>query len=75
MCKQLNLSNSSSNELATCTSANVNNNELIEPRTFDILCGKDKQCVGHAGSKRFRVIIESYRLRYSQCVSKYDKVR
>lgn len=72
MGKQLNLSNSS-NELATGTSANVNS-ELIEPRTFDVLCGKDKQCVGHAGSKRFRVIIESYRLRYSQCVSKYDKM-
>lgn len=35
-----------------------------EPLKSDILCGKDKSCVSHEGSVRFRRIIDKYRERY-----------
>lgn len=35
-----------------------------EPLKSDILCGKDKSCVSHEGSVRFRRIIDQYRERY-----------
>ena len=45
-----------------------------EPSHLDILCGKTKACMLHAGTKRFRLVIESYRERYAQALTKYDKM-
>lgn len=49
--------------------------ERVEhPDPNDILCGKDKNCVHAPGSIRFRKIIESYRSRYANCLTKFDKM-
>jgi len=45
----------------------------IEPRPLDILCGKSKRCVDHGGSRRFRTVIECYREKYQQALTKWDK--
>ncbi|CAB9528681.1 expressed unknown protein [Seminavis robusta] len=47
---------------------------VLQPRKFDILCGKGKKCVAHIGSRRFRAVIESYRQRYSLTKTKYEKM-
>ena len=36
---------------------------------------QDKQCVAHVGSVRFRSIIESYRQRYANSLTKFDKMQ
>jgi hypothetical protein len=49
--------------------------EKVEhPDPNDILCGKDKNCVHAPGSIRFRKIIESYRQRYANCLTKVSAV-
>ena len=46
-----------------------------KPDASDILCGKDKHCVSHEGSVRFRGIIDKYRDRYnSDSTSKQEKM-
>ena len=50
------------------------NNQMITPQHIDILCGKEKSCVNHVGSRRFRAIIETYRVRYQGALTKYDKM-
>lgn len=42
--------------------------------TSDILCGKDKACVNHPGSKRYRDVIESFRFRYQRATTKFEKM-
>lgn len=46
-----------------------------EPKASDILCGKDKSCVAHEGSVRFRKIIDQYRERYcNESTSKQQRM-
>jgi len=47
----------------------------IVPTNEDILCGKDKNCVHAPGSVRFRSIIESYRAKYANSLTKFDKMQ
>ena len=48
---------------------------VLEPKPSDILCGKDKSCVSHEGSLRFRRIIEQYREKYcSDSTNKQEKM-
>ena len=47
---------------------------IKEPTSLDVLCGKTKECMVHAGTKRFRFIIESYRASYDQAATKFDKM-
>lgn len=49
--------------------------KITEPEPNDILCGKDKQCVAHVGSVRFRGIIDSYRQKYASSLTKFDKMQ
>lgn len=44
------------------------------PLPSDILCGKDKTCIKHKGSREFRRIIESYTLQYQQATSRQEKM-
>jgi len=44
-----------------------------EPLATDILCGKTKQCTEHEGSRRFRVVIECFRAKYLEALTKCDK--
>ncbi|CAB9514922.1 expressed unknown protein [Seminavis robusta] len=44
------------------------------PLPSDILCGKNKICIKHEGSKNFRRIIESYTLQYQQASSRQAKM-
>lgn len=44
------------------------------PLPSDILCGKNKICIKHEGSKSFRRIIESYTLKYQQASSRNEKM-
>lgn len=48
---------------------------IVKPLPSDILCGKDKSCVCHEGSVRFREVIESYQERYTNSTSKQEKMR
>ena len=48
---------------------------VVEPKATDILCGKDKSCVAHEGSVRFRKIIDQYREKYcSDSTSKQQRM-
>jgi len=47
---------------------------LLHPKKYDILCGKDKACLSHYGSRHFRSVIEAYRNRYQQAVTKQEKM-
>ena len=44
------------------------------PLPSDILCGKNKICIKHPGSRSFRAIIESYTLKYQQASSRNEKM-
>jgi hypothetical protein len=49
--------------------------EVVEqPHSNDILCGKNKECIEHPGSKDFRDAIERYVSRYQAADSKYMKM-
>ena len=47
---------------------------ITQPERLDVLCGKEKVCVQHEGSKRFRIVIESYRDLYAEALTKFDKM-
>jgi len=47
---------------------------IKHPSDEDILCGKNKICIKHPGSKSFRRIIESYTLKYQQASSRNEKM-
>lgn len=47
---------------------------VANPKAEDILCGKDKRCIKHEGSREFRRIIESYTLQYQQASSRQEKM-
>lgn len=40
------------------------------PSRFDILCGKGKDCNGSEGSKRYRLVIDSYRQQYARALTR-----
>lgn len=40
----------------------------------DVLCGKNKECLEHPGSKSFREVVDRYVERYQQADSKYMKM-
>lgn len=44
------------------------------PLPTDILCGKNKICIKHEGSKSFRRIIESYTQKYQDAASRNEKM-
>lgn len=45
------------------------------PSNIDILCGRDKESYGHAGNRRFRAIISTYRDEYQNAKSRDNKTR
>ena len=47
---------------------------IMEPCKYDILCGKDKECLSHYGSRRFRSVIEAHRDEYQQATTKQEKM-
>jgi hypothetical protein len=47
---------------------------IKKPSNEDILCGKNKICIKHPGSKSFRHIIEGYTLKYQQASSRNEKM-
>jgi len=59
-----------SNKKARSSSSNL----IHDPGQWDILCGKTKSCMMHPGTQRFRMVIESYRERYAEALTKYDKM-
>lgn len=51
------------------------NLEVVEnPQEDDVLCGKNKECLEHPGSKSFREVVDRYVERYQQADSKYMKM-
>ena len=52
----------------------VTTRSIIEPSKYDILCGKDKECLSHYGSRRFRTVIEAHRNEYQQATTKQEKM-
>jgi hypothetical protein len=52
------------------------NVEIVErPLEDDVLCGKNKECLEHPGSKSFREVVDRYVERYQQADSKVRKMR
>jgi len=49
-------------------------NNITSPKSSDILCGKDKACVAHEGSKWFRKKIALNYERYQACTTKQEKM-
>jgi len=47
---------------------------VVEPEQYDILCGKDKECISHFGSVHFREVIEGHRIQYQQATTKQEKM-
>lgn len=47
----------------------------IVPTRFDVICGRDKMSVAHEGNKRFRLIVEQYRVRYQRTSVREEKTR
>jgi len=47
---------------------------VTEPGKYDILCGKDRECISHFGSRYFRDVIEAHRAQYQQAISKQEKM-
>ena len=45
----------------------------LAPRAVDVLCGKDKTCINHEGSRNFRRMIDLYRDRYQKLYFIYSK--
>lgn len=64
----------SSNSLATGDNLNIEFESVKEPKNTDILCGKDKRCIKHEGSRDFRKIIESYTSQYQMAASRQEKM-
>lgn len=65
----------SSNSLASVDANMTAEFETVaNPKAEDILCGKDKRCIKHEGSRDFRRIIESYTLQYQQANSRQEKM-
>ena len=52
----------------------VESTDIILTR-FDVICGRDKKSHGHAGNKRFRVLVEHYRERYQNTIVREEKTR
>ena len=46
----------------------------IIPTDSDVLCGKDKFCLSHRGSRKFRDLIDTYVANYLTCKSKFEKM-
>jgi len=57
----------------TSTSRSIDDDDNNTLSTFDVLCGRDKQCYHHVGNRRFRVMINLNLSRYSACKSRYEK--
>ena len=64
----------SSNSLASVDAMTAEFQTVANPKAEDILCGKDKRCIKHEGSRDFRRIIESYTLQYQQANSRQEKM-
>ena len=64
----------SSNSLSVVDAMTVEFEFVANPKSDDILCGKDKRCIKHEGSRDFRRIIESYTLQYQQATSRQEKM-
>jgi hypothetical protein len=52
-----------------------NDGNIISPKRFDIICGRDKLSCAHVGNNQFRIIIEMSRERYQTAPSRDDKTR
>ena len=48
---------------------------VISPKRFDVMCGRDKISRAHVGNKRLRDIIEMIRERYQTAPSRDEKTR
>jgi len=48
-------------------------NFIVSSLEQDVLCGKNKVCIDHPGSKVFRCVIEQYAQRYLEADSKFEK--
>ncbi|CAB9513149.1 expressed unknown protein [Seminavis robusta] len=58
-------------QTSSCTDAA----ELIAtPNRFDILCGQSKQCFEWEGSRRYRLVIDSYSSKYAAAGSRLEKM-
>ena len=47
---------------------------IIEPNKFDVLCGKSRECVSFEGTRRFRQLIEQYRVIYQDAKNKQERM-
>jgi hypothetical protein len=47
---------------------------IIEPKKFDVLCGKSRECVSFEGTRRFRQLIEQYRVKYQDAKNKQERM-
>jgi hypothetical protein len=52
----------------------VESTDIVLTR-YDVICGRDKKSQGHAGNKRFRVLVEHYRERYQSTLVREEKTR
>lgn len=57
---------------ADATTNDQQDNDLV-PNEMDIVCGRDKRAQHHAGNKRFRKVIQSYRDRYRAATRRTEK--
>ena len=49
-------------------------NIIITPDGNDILCGKEKHCIIHPGTRRYRQFIDAYQPKYRAATNKNDKM-
>jgi hypothetical protein len=49
-------------------------NLVQTPHENDILCGKEKHCIIHPGTRRYRQFIDAYQPRYREAANKNDKM-
>lgn len=49
-------------------------NIITSPNPNDILCGKEKHCIIHPGTRRYRQFIDAYQPRYRCATNKNDKM-
>lgn len=47
---------------------------ITELRSNDVLCGKEKNCVNHPGSRNFRAVIDQYALKYNEAITKQQRM-
>lgn len=56
-------------------SASAEQQNYLFAKESDVICGKGKAYTSHAGSRRFRNAIESYRQKYHEANTKQDKMK